>query len=264
MTETFMTALTFSAQAIACLMLGVWVLSLVFKDASIVDVFWSLCFLTSAIAVTIRSDTLLSTGSRLLLFILALWAVRLALHLFIRWRGEEAEDGRYQSMRKSRPHFWFSSLYVVFALQGFLAWIIGMPVTYSLANPTLPLSETPWLIYSGAFIALGGVLIETTADLQLTKFKSNSENQGKILDTGLWARSRHPNYFGDVVFWWGMFILCCGITSNALYFAFAPLMMNYLLVKISGADLLDKILLKRKAGYKAYMAKTNRFIPKLF
>lgn len=253
-----------SALVIACMMGFVWLISIPLRDVSIVDSFWGFGFGISALGVFLLSDNLKTLSHLLLIGAVMAWSLRLGGYLFWRWAHEEEEDRRYQAMRKNRPYFWLQSIYIVFIFQGVLMWMIGLPVTHTMAYPYDPAQSVSVISYIGFAIAGAGLVIETLADIQLVRFKANPDNQGKILDTGLWARSRHPNYFGDALFWWGTWVLCCGISPIALYFVFAPALMNFLIVKISGADLLDKILVKRKDGYADYMTKTNRFIPKLF
>ncbi|MGC6472183.1 MAG: DUF1295 domain-containing protein [Parvibaculales bacterium] len=253
-----------SALVIAVMMGFVWLISIPLKDVSIVDSFWGFGFGLSSLGVFLLSDGMKSTAQIILLTVVIVWSLRLGGYLFWRWSQEEEEDGRYQAMRKKRPLFWLQSIYIVFIFQGLLMWVIALPVTHTLAfNHTTTEPVTPLALF-GLVVALAGLIIETISDWQLVGFRANPDNQGKILETGLWGRSRHPNYFGDATFWWGVWIICCAISPLAVYFVFAPAMMNYLIVKISGADLLDKILAKRKPGYEEYMARTNRFIPKFF
>ncbi len=258
-----------SALIIACMMGAVWVVSIPLKDVSIIDNFWGFGFGLSSIGVFWLTDNIKSGSQIILLLIIIAWALRLSGYLFWRWLQEGKEDRRYRAMRKNRPLFWLQSIYKVFLFQGCLMWLIVLPVIYALAytdETTEPLSLLGTLLGTllGGVVALGGLIIETCADWQLVRFRANADNQGKILNTGLWSRTRHPNYFGDVMFWWGVWVICCSIAPLAIYFIFAPIIMNFLLVKISGADLLDKILSKRKPGFSDYMKRTNRFMPKIF
>ncbi len=173
------------------------------RDVSIVDSFWGFGFGLQRLGVFLLTGNLKTLSHLMLLGIVLAWALRLGGYLFWRWSREEEEDRRYQAMRKNRPYFWLQSLYIVFIFQGVLMWIIGLPVTHVIAHPYDPMQSVSVISYIGFAIALLGLLIETLADVQLVRFKANPDNQGKILDTGLWARSRHPNYFGDALFWWG-------------------------------------------------------------
>lgn len=252
-------SLKIAAGVIFIMMSGVWIVSLFLKDVSIIDSFWGFGF--GAIALTLFLANPGGQAQTILTFLVGLWSLRLGLHLFIRWSAEAEEDHRYQKMRRNNPGFWWRSLYIVFGLQGVLMWVIALPVQIALSVPAV--SANLW-IYPAALISVSGLLIETFADLQLTAFRKNSDNKGKVLNTGLWSLSRHPNYFGDAMFWWGIWCVCLTITLKTLFVIFAPALMTFLIIKISGADLLEKSLVKNRPEYKDYMAQTNRFIPKLF
>jgi steroid 5-alpha reductase family enzyme len=252
-------SLKIAAGVIFIMMSGVWIASLFLKDVSIVDSFWGFGF--GAVAFALYFVNAGGEAQAILTFLVSLWSLRLGLHLFIRWSAEPEEDHRYQAMRHNNPGFWWRSLYIVFGLQGLLMWVVALPVQIALSVPAV--SANLW-IYPAAFISVAGLLIETFADIQLNAFRKNPENNGKVLNTGLWSVSRHPNYFGDALFWWGIWCVSVTISLKALIVIFAPALMTFLIVKISGADLLEKSLVKTRPGYQDYMAQTNRFIPKLF
>ena len=252
-------SLKIAAGVIFIMMSGVWIASLFLKDVSIVDSFWGFGF--GAVAFALYFVNAGGEAQAILTFLVSLWSLRLGLHLFIRWSAEPEEDHRYQAMRRNNPGFWWRSLYIVFGLQGLLMWVVALPVQIALSVPAV--SANLW-IYPAAFISVAGLLIETFADIQLNAFRKNPENKGKVLNTGLWSVSRHPNYFGDALFWWGIWCVSLTISLKALFIIFAPALMTFLIVKISGADLLEKSLVKTRPGYQDYMAQTNRFIPKLF
>lgn len=252
-------SLKIAACVILIMMSGVWTASLFLKDVSIVDSFWGFGF--GAIAIALYFVNGGGEAQAILTLLVSIWSLRLGLHLFIRWLAEPGEDHRYQAMRRNNPGFWWRSLYIVFGLQGVLMWVIALPVQITLSVPAV--SANLW-IYPAALISVFGLLIETFADIQLTAFRKNPENKGKVLNTGLWSVSRHPNYFGDALFWWGIWCVSLTISLKVLFIIFAPALMTFLIVKISGADLLEKSLVKTRPGYQDYMAQTNRFIPKLF
>jgi steroid 5-alpha reductase family enzyme len=177
-----------------------WGLSAAKRDVSIVDSLWSLFFLLGAGVYAAGLD---ATGPRaaLLLALVAVWALRLSGHITWRNRGEP-EDRRYQAIRaRNQPGFAWKSLYLVFGLQALLAWVISAPL-YAGIGGTAPLKA---LDYAGAALWLFGFVFEAVADAQLVRFKSDAANRGKVLDTGLWRYTRHPNYFGEAVLWWGGF-----------------------------------------------------------
>ncbi len=245
--------------ALGGLMGGAWLLSLLCRDASIIDIFWGLGYvLVAAIALFSKNIPMPLT---LIYLLVCLWGLRLGLHLFRRWAQSGEEDQRYQAMRRrAGAAFWWRSLITVFLLQGVLIALIAQPLI-RLADGYVGAVAAPFAFGIFIFIAIAGLIIETLADLQLTRFRA--QKTGTILSTGLWARSRHPNYFGDAVFWWGIGLAVIAAAPELIVTLLAPALMNLLLVKISGADLLDRYM-ARKEGYSAYQATTNRFIPRIF
>jgi steroid 5-alpha reductase family enzyme len=256
-----MSFLGMSAYAILIMMVVAWVISLVKKDASVVDVFWGMGFgLIALLAlVNLSNPPLAITG---LYGLVILWSLRLTWHLGTRWMGEAEEDRRYRSMRRNAGpnQFWWKSLYIVFGLQGVLIMIISLPLTGLFAHSVIIAAP----IWAWAFLAVAalGLFIETMSDIQLTQFRKTAQTND-ILKAGLWSRSRHPNYFGDALFWWGIGLAACAIAPELLWTLIAPAIMNFFLVNVSGAKLLENHL-KNKQGYDVYMKETNRFIPKIF
>ncbi len=244
-------------EATAALMLSVWLLSLVKKDASVVDIFWGLGFVL--IAAVCRSATGGYHGRKVLITSLAaVWGLRLALHIFLRNKGK-GEDYRYQAMRRRFGwRFPIVSLFTVFGLQGVLMWIISLPI--QIAQISREPSRLTWLDWTGAFIWLIGFLFESVGDLQLTLFKFDPRNKGKVMDRGLWRYTRHPNYFGDALLWWGFFVIALS-TPSGKWTVIGPLIMTGLLMKVSGAALLEKTLTKTKPEYSGYASRTSAFFP---
>ncbi len=231
-----------------------WLYSLYRNDVSIVDSLWSLMFLAGAITYAIFADNL-TERNILLLVLISVWAIRLSVFLTVRNWGKE-EDRRYQEIRaNNQPYFNIKSLYIIFGLQAGLAWIISIPLLFALsAEAGIGLLE---LIAIAIWVV--GFVFESVADLQLYRFKSNPQNNGKVLDTGLWAYSRHPNYFGEFLIWWAYFMFA--LSAGAWWTVFAPLLMTLLLLKVSGVSLMEKDITGRRADYRRYIATTNAFIP---
>jgi steroid 5-alpha reductase family enzyme len=244
----------------AVLLTGVWIASLILTDASIIDMFWGGGFALIALTTLLTSDNLSLIGTLTGLAVI-LWGFRLWLHLFIRWRKEGEEDYRYQKMRAYHgKHFWWRSIFTVFSFQGLLMWLVSMPFMaafYFGGVAALPALSAVFLL-----VALGGLYMEASADIQLTKFRADPDRP-PLLTEGWWKYTRHPNYFGDAVFWWGIYGTVVAATPEAIWTIFAPIIMNYLLVNVSGAEMLERRL-KKKPGYEEYMTRTNRFVPKLW
>jgi steroid 5-alpha reductase family enzyme len=232
----------------------VWLMSLPLRNASIVDSFWALFFVTCAAAYGASVD---ASGARTLLVaaMLGVWAVRLSG--YITWRNwGHGEDRRYQAIRaRNQPHYAIKSLVYVFALQAVLAWIVAMPLLAALGSDA-PLG---WLDAAGVLIWLAGFLFETVGDWQLARFKADPANAGRVMDRGLWRYTRHPNYFGEALVWWGFWLIAA--SAGHAWTVFAPIIMTLMLLKVSGVALLEKDLQVRRPAYAAYMERTNAFLP---
>jgi steroid 5-alpha reductase family enzyme len=193
----------------------------------------------------------------MVLALAAIWALRLSAYITWRNRGEP-EDARYQAMRrKYSPHFAVKSLGIVFLLQGVLAWIISLPL---LAATT---GSTPLHLLDAAAMALVvfGILFESIADAQLAAFKHRSGTRREVMDTGLWRYTRHPNYFGEACVWWGFYLFAAA--AGGWWSILSPLLMTFLLLRVSGVVLLEKDIRERRPDYAAYIKRTNAFIPGL-
>ncbi|HXU09349.1 MAG TPA: DUF1295 domain-containing protein [Blastocatellia bacterium] len=251
------TVLTTTLSVVGVLMVAVWLLSLFKKDASIVDGFWGLGFVAIAVSCYLAADGYHSRKT-LITTLTAVWGIRLAIHIF--WRNfGKGEDFRYQAMRKRfGKRFPIISLFTVFGLQGVLMWIISLPIQAGeiSAQP----SRLTWLDWLGASLWLIGFLFESIGDLQLTLFRVNPSNKGKVMDRGLWRYTRHPNYFGDALMWWGLFVIAMA-TPGGWWTVISPLIMTGLLMKVSGVALLEKTLSKTKPEYASYIQRTNAFFP---
>jgi len=232
----------------------VWLVSLAKGDVSIVDSLWPLMFLA---AVLVYASASAAPGPRagLVVALTTIWALRLFAH--ITWRNwGEGEDRRYQAIRRrNEPHFAFKSLYLVFLLQAALAWIVSLPLLGAVTGAQ-PLGIVDYL---GVVLWAAGFFFEAVGDLQLARFKADPANQGKVMRTGLWRYTRHPNYFGDFCVWWGLFLIALG--AGAWWSVIGPLIMSVLLMKVSGVALLEQDIAERRPQYRRYMEETNAFFP---
>jgi steroid 5-alpha reductase family enzyme len=239
------------------LLLLTWIVSVFKRDVSIVDSAWSLMFLTMAVVYTSPAwlGGELAARPLLMLALVAAWALRLSA--YITWRNlGEGEDRRYRAIRrKHEPGFAFKSLYLVFGVQGVLAWIISLPLLAA-ATATHGLGIIDAL---AVLVWLAGFSFETLADAQLAAFRSRPENRGKVLDTGLWRYTRHPNYFGECLVWWGLYLLA--VAAGGWWTFPAPLLMTFLLLRVSGVTLLERDIGERRPAYADYVRRTNAFIP---
>jgi steroid 5-alpha reductase family enzyme len=237
---------------------AIWLLSLVRKNASIMDIFWGLGFaLVSGLGLALADGFLVR---RLLVFALvAIWAARLSLYIFSRNWGRP-EDYRYRAWRKaSGASFWWVSFFKVFMFQGVLLSVIAAPllVAQSSGSP----DKLTVFDLGGTGIWAIGFFFEAVGDWQLARFKDVPENQGKVMRTGLWAYTRHPNYFGDVTLWWGLFLIALG-TPAGFWSIVSPVVTTVLLLRVTGVSLLERGLAKTKPDYKEYIESTSAFFPR--
>lgn len=244
----------------------VWLISLIMRDASIIDIFWGFGFaVVGAVCLWLAAPP--NTYLWLMGVMPIIWGLRLTAYLAKRNLGH-GEDGRYVAMRKrsglAETRWRLRALLSIFWGQGLLILIVSAPVWIAFANG----QETAIgvLAIMGALMWLAGVLFEAIGDAQLASFlKRNADYDGPyedkpVLDTGLWAWTRHPNYFGNALLWWGIFIAACQAPWGWTSF-FGPLIMTVLLLRVSGRDLLERKLKKRPA-YRDYVERTSSFIPR--
>jgi steroid 5-alpha reductase family enzyme len=242
---------------ILVLMTLLWLVSLALKNSSIVDIFWGTGFVIVAwVAYPLTADV--SLDRRLLLNLLVtIWGLRLSLHILTRNWGKP-EDFRYQAWREEAgAAWWWRSFFKVFFLQGVLMWIISTPLIF--VQVSSQSGRLMWLDYVAVLIWLFGFTFEALGDWQLRRFRVDPANKGKVLNTGVWRYSRHPNYFGDAAQWWAYYLLA--LASGGWWTIFSPIIMTGLLLRVSGVSLLEKTLKEEKPGYKEYIETTSEFIP---
>ena len=244
------------AVIIGCMM-GLWILSLALKNASIVDIFWGPGFVIVAWLTFCRAEGY--PGRKILICTLVtIWGLRLGIHIARRNRGK-VEDRRYQKWRADYgPGFWWISLFTIFGFQGILLWI------NTLAVQAGQMSAVPgrliWVDVLGLIVWVVGFLFEAVGDWQLTRFKADPANQGRVMNLGLWAYTRHPNYFGECLMWWGLFLIAMATWGN-IWTIISPLTITILLLKVSGVTLLEKGMVETRPKYRDYMKRTSAFVP---
>lgn len=249
------TVLLVNTAALALYMLALWVLSLLLRDASIFDPGWGIGFCVVAwVAFSVGQG---SHGRRLLLAILvSIWGLRLGAYLLVRKLFERGEDPRYRAMRgRYGRAFPLVSFGMVFLLQTALIWVISLPVQGSAPE----LGRLGFLDWAGLAVWTAGFLFEAVGDGQLWRFKADPSSRGRVLDRGLWRYTRHPNYFGDFMVWWGIYLIALS-TGYAWWTIVGPLLISMLLIHGSGKRLLEARMSKR-AGYADYVKRTSGFLP---
>jgi len=242
----------------ALLLLGVltWAVSLHKRDASLADRVWPLFMATAAL---VQATATPPTGaSAVMLGLLLAWAVRLCAH--ITWRNwGHGEDRRYAAMRERHgPAFAFKSLYIVFGLQAVIAWVISAPLFAGLPAQL----GWGWLQVGGAALAVFGIVYEAVADWQLARFVRNPADRHSVMNQGLWRYSRHPNYFGELCVWWGLGFMA--LSTSTAWCLVSPLLLTFLLNKVSGVSLLEQDIEERRPGYRQYVAHTPALLPRFW
>lgn len=234
----------------------IWFWSLRLRNAGIVDPFWGLGFviLVWFYVPHMRMD---SPEDYVLPVMTSIWGLRLFFYLFIRNYGKP-EDHRYAGFRQhyGAHRYWWVSFFQVFMLQGILLWLVSSTLLGGLwgAGPVHMV-----LYYTGIFLWLLGLLFESLGDYQLSRFKADPRHKGQVMDRGLWRYTRHPNYFGETMVWWGFGLIAL---ARGNYWGFAgTLIMTWLLIRISGVAMLEPKLEQRLKGYAAYKGRTSAFFP---
>ena len=231
-----------------------WLWSLVRRDVSIVDSLWSLMILASLVVYLLFAASATVRGAMVTLMV-SIWALRLSAHITLRNHGQP-EDRRYQQIRANhQPRFWLKSLYIVFGLQAVLAWFIAMPAVAAAAS-TAPLG---WLDLAAVLLWSAGMYFEAVGDWQLMRFQRQDNPAGAVLDSGLWRYTRHPNYFGEALLWWGIYL--AAVSAGAWWTLASPLLMTFLLLRVSGVALLERDIVERRPAYRDYVERTSAFLP---
>lgn len=229
-------------------------ISLITKRNDIADIAWGLGFIATAAFLGIQTGNWQS-HSLVVMGLTSLWGVRLAAHIFSRNR-KKAEDFRYKTWREEWGKWWvLRSLFQVWLLQGVFMWLISM----SAINAFSGLGSWSWINGLGVFIWAVGFYFEAVGDWQLAQHIKNPKNKGVLMTGGLWQYTRHPNYFGEVTQWWGMWLVVFGLPLSWVA-VISPLTISWLILKVSGIPMLEKKY-RGRADFEAYAKVTNAFFP---
>ena len=230
-----------------------WFSTLKIKRADFIDIYWGPSFFFSALLIFLLSYNF-TLANFIVLILVGIWSLRLALYLFFR-NIKKDEDKRYVKIRASIGNI--GLYFITYMIQVILIGLVSLPIQVLIIQTET--SNLNFISLIGVIIALSGVIIESIADIQMSKFKLIPSNKGKLMDKGLWQFSRHPNYFGDSLFWWGVFLFSYGYTSNLLIII-SPIIMTYFLMRVSGVTLLERQLRHKKEGYEEYINNTSSFL----
>lgn len=243
----------------------IWVVSVIKKDVSIVDIAYAFNFIIIG-WVYYLSLKQPSSYDSLFLSAINLWGIRLSLHIAYKNKGK-GEDKRYMAFRKNYgpERYWWFSYFQVFLLQWFLAMIFAMPIHIYFTQPNMPYDTKSMILVATFLVYVFGFFYESIADYQLLRFKTKNSSSS-IMNKGLWRLSRHPNYFGEIILWYGLALTTIAHAPSAitLIALIGPLALNYTIVCISGPSMQTSNLKSTKPGYSEYMQKTPRIVPKIY
>ena len=250
-----LTSLLYSGLAVFLFMVVVFFLALFKKDNSVVDIAWGLGFVLVALLSLLMGKGLYERKI-LVTALVAVWGIRLAVYIALRKRGK-GEDWRYAKWRKEWGR-WFllRSFFQIFLLQGLFLLVIIYPVV--LINNSSE-GGIALLDMLGIFVWLVGFFFEAVGDYQLARFKKDPQNKGQVMTGGLWKYTRHPNYFGEVVMWWGVFLIALSVPYGWTAF-FSPILITVLLLRVSGVTMLEKRY-EHDRNYGVYAQNTSSFFP---
>jgi steroid 5-alpha reductase family enzyme len=254
---TFIQIYGIVALIILGLMTTIWIVSLALRNSSIVDIFWGTGFVVAVWVYFALTPDGFPARRWLISTLVTIWGLRLSAYIL--WRNwGKGEDFRYRNWRdEAGDKWWWQSFFKVFLLQGILMWIISAPLLAAQVSPTP--ARLTLLDYAGVLVWAIGLFFEAAGDWQLARFKANPANKGKLLTTGVWRYTRHPNYFGDSAQWWGYYLIAAA--AGGAWTIFGPAIMTYLLVRVSGVALLERSLKDSKPDYREYVESTSAFIP---
>ncbi len=235
-----------------------WLISIPIRNVAIIDIAWGLGFVLVAWLSALLSEND-GINRWLLPLLITIWGIRLSGYLYWRNHGKP-EDKRYRAMREPRgPAFRYSSLWIVFIPQGLLILLVSLPVQLGVFHAT-----GGWhpLHFLGIILWHVGMYFETVGDYQLACFLADPASVGQVMNKGLWKYTRHPNYFGDFLVWWGIFcVAMAGTWTNLWWTVIGPLVMSFLLMRVSGVPMLEESLKTTRPGYADYVRRTNGFFP---
>lgn len=247
----------FSSSAIVILsyFLIFFIIGQLIKNNSIVDIGWGMGYIV-LIAFHMLTATAVTLSAFVISILVVIWGLRLSYYIAKRNLGKE-EDVRYKEMRlKWGRHQKINAFFKVYMLQALFMYIVATPIMISFASGDSMLRST---IYIGIVIWIIGFLFESIADMQLKSFKADPKNKGRILTTGLWKYSRHPNYFGESLMWWGIFFVALS-SFNGIMAIWSPILITYLLVFVSGVPMLEAKY-KNNEEFIEYAKRTSIFFP---
>lgn len=252
----------------------IYIFSMIFQNSSIYDPYWSVLpmvmvpfFIIQEIKLNFHQDKVLVACMLIMIIIVEIWGLRLTINCLFRFKNLKAEDWRYQNIKNKHPKLWpLISLLGIHLMPTIVVFIAMLPIflyanTFITPNADGKIAvEINGTYVISIIVALASIIIETIADIEMNKFKKDKNNLGQILKTGLWKNSRHPNYFGEILFWFSMFLFALSVNGNYWILIFSPLVVFILFVAIS-IPMMEKRQLQNKKDYEEYKKTTNPLLP---
>jgi steroid 5-alpha reductase family enzyme len=271
MTQMLFIQLFLNLAMLMVAMLVLWRIAVHIGDVSFIDAIWALGMVALAWVSVGQAGGFgrLSSHGFVIVILTSLWGLRLGIHLFRRWR-RLGRDPRYDrilggAMERRGWSFSLASLLIVFLLQGPLLWFVSLPAQVGILQGGIDLvahrAPLGGLSIAGIILALAGIAFETVGDAQLEQFRADPANKGQVMDRGLWRYTRHPNYFGDACTWWGIWLVAVAGGGYGFWTILSPVLLTWMLMKWSGAPILEKGLAKTRPGYADYIRRTSGFVP---
>jgi len=250
---------TFIGDVIATLI--IWIFGIIFNNSSVYDPYWSIApIVILAWWITIYNFILKNSFSTIqILFIIAIvvWGVRLTFNWAVRWKGLLHEDWRYKMFREKNPKLWFlTNIIGINLMPTIIVFLALVPVYYGTVNG----QQYNFLTFIGFLVCISAVLIQAIADRQMDLFRNNIRMKENHIDVGLWRFSRHPNYFGEVLFWWGIWIMQISVKLSLWFTVVGPILVTLLFVFIS-IPMMEKYILSKKSSYIIYKRQVSMLIP---
>ena len=234
----------------------VWAFGLIFKNASLYDPYWSVAP-PILFAFFLSQSQIFDAAGALYIAVLAFWGVRLTLNWIVGWNGLQQQDWRYTMLRQKNKALWpLTNFFGINMMPTLIVFVNMLPAYYS----TLTLANLGFLTVVGALICIGAVVVQVVSDRQMRLFRNDPANKNLNMESGLWRFSRHPNYLGEVSFWWGIYIMMLGQIPSHWWMIISPILMTLLFVFIS-IPMMEKRLLATKKGYADYQKSTSMLLP---
>ncbi len=237
--------------------LVVWAFGMLFHNSSLYDPYWSIAPLVIFPCWMLINGSSLKTADYIYLIAVCIWGIRLTYNWAIRWHGVKHQDWRYTMFKSKSPRLWFiTNLFGINLMPTFMVFLGMIPAYFGIFSN----NSTGFFAWFGFVVCMGAAMIQSVSDKQMDFFKKRSSSYGNYIDEGLWCYSRHPNYFGEISFWWGIWIIQMGIAPEHWETILGPVFITMLFVFIS-IPMMEKHILESRPGYKQYRARVSMLIP---